>query len=481
MHDDRGRVAGGGWSLPGAGHGPLLLLLLLLLLVTLSVGCRMMRTAADVPGQTVRAVSPGKKDKDGVDPVELQQTLMRFTGEFSSQMIAGIDRRRRGTNEIDPAEALKWKIVMVSESCSIISEPNAVANLLDMTAFVTAARLAVENYWQPHLCGASAQPMLEACRSIETNIWALAGTVLTAAQLEELRQAIAAWQQLHPVPEKVMGARAVGFAKEVARAKKADTTAPGSVFGLLGLDPLSSLDPAAREIALTRMFAERALFVTQWMPSLLRWQIELLSLNAVAMPEVQQLITNSTRLAASVDRFAFVAEQLPKEIRTEREEILKAIDAQEKQLMPLVSEVRQTLVAGSQMSTSLNTTLTTFDALMKRFGVGEPGDAGPPKTNAEPFRIQDYGQTAMRLEGMARQLTELLQTLDRTLDSTNLSQLAAQVGPAVQQAQTGGKEVVDYAFWRGLLLISIVLAAALVYRFLVSRLTTTDRFKTNPP
>jgi len=40
---------------------------------------------------------------------------------------------------------------------------------------------------------------------------------------------------------------------------------------------------------------------------------------------------------------------------------------------------------------------------MKRFGVGETNNAGPPKTNAEPFRIQDYGQTAVQLEAAARQ------------------------------------------------------------------------------
>ena len=37
----------------------------------------------------------------------------------------------------------------------------------------------------------------------------------------------------------------------------------------------------------------------------------------------------------------------------------------------------------------------------------------------------------------------------------------------VQQAQTSGKEIVDYAFWKGILLVVIVLVAALIYRFLV--------------
>jgi type VI protein secretion system component VasF len=150
-----------------------------------------------------------------------------------------------------------------------------------------------------------------------------------------------------------------------------------------------------------------------------------------------------------------------------------------------VNEVRQTLVAGSQMSTSLNTTLTTFDVLMKRFGVGETNQAGPPDTNSAPFRIQDYGQTAVQLEGAARQLTELLDTLDRTIGSTNLLQLSAQVAPAVQQAQTGGKEIVDYAFWKGILLLAIacgaVLVTVLLYRFLGARLTPATSSKSASP
>jgi hypothetical protein len=451
--------------------------LLTLLLLTLGAGCRIVRTAVDVPGQTVRAVTPGKKDKGALDPVEVQQKLLRFADEFSAQMIVGIDSLRRGTNAIEPAEALKWKILIVTESCSIASGPNAFANLLDMTVFVTVSRIVLEDHWQPKVYGASAQPMLDMCRSLETNIWGLAGTLLKSGQQEELRQAIGAWRQQHPVPEKVMGARALGFATEVARAKKADPAAPGSVFGLLGLDPLSGLDPATREIALTRMFAERALFVTQWMPNLLRWQIELMSLNAVAMPEVQQWVTNSTQIAASVDRFARVAEQLPKQIRTEREEILKTIESQEKTLTPLVNEVRQSLVAASQMSTSLNITITTFDGLMKRFGVGETNSAGPPRTNSAPFRIQDYGQTAVQLEGMARQLTELLQTLDRTVGSSNVTQLSTQAGPVIASAQSAGKKVVDYAFWKGILIVGIALAAALLYRFLATRMTPAARDK----
>jgi hypothetical protein len=59
------------------------------------------------------------------------------------------------------------------------------------------------------------------------------------------------------------------------------------------------------------------------------------------------------------------------ELRAAIEAIVKDLQSQEKQLTPLVDQVRQTLSAGTQMSTSLNTTIATFDGLMKRFGVGE--------------------------------------------------------------------------------------------------------------
>ena len=199
------------------------------------------------------------------------------------------------------------------------------------------------------------------------------------------------------------------------------------------------------------------------MPTLLRWQTELLSVNAVEMPAVQQVISNSTQLSGSVERFAYVAEQLPEQLSTEREEIVKALQTQEKDIASLMGQ-------GTQFSASLNTTFATFDTLIKRFGVGEPKSGEPPPVNAVPFRIQDYTQSAAQIEATAGRLTEFLGMLDRTMSSPNLAQFSAQVGPVVQQAQVGAKEVVDYAFWKSILLVVIVLVAALIYRFLVTLL-----------
>jgi hypothetical protein len=459
-------------------HWPLatchLLLCLVFLLLSAGTGCRLVQGVAEAPGQAVRAVTPGQKGKQAPDPVEVQQTLLRFADEYSTRMVIGVDKLRRGTNAPDPAEILKWKIAINTETVSIAAGQNAVANLLDMTVFVTMMRTALEERWQPEVFGETARPMLESARNGETEIWRLVGTILTSEQQAELRRSIDLWHSQNPLPESVLAVSSLGIASQLAEATKDNAAKPGSVFSLLQVDPLSGLDPAVREIAQTRMFAERALFVTQKMPMLLRWQTELLTINATEVPAVQQLVSNSTQIADSVDRFARVAEQLPGQVSTEREEILKALQAQEKDVSSLMS-------SGTQMSDSLNTTLTTFDSLMKRFGVGETNNAAPPATNSPPFKIQDYTATAAQLAVPAQQLTQLLLTLDQTLGSTNLAKLSAQFGPVVQQAQTGGKEIVDYAFWKGILLVAIGLAAALIYRFLGARLTPATRSKINSP
>jgi hypothetical protein len=453
----------------------LLLCLLIALLSALGTGCRVVQSAANVPGEAVQAVTPGgKPKKPPPDPVEVQQRLMRFSDEYLTSMVYGMDRLRRGTNAPDPVELLKWKILLGTETCSIASGQNAVANLLDMTIFITVTRRGLEEYWQPKVFGESALPMLDSCRDAETNIWQFTGQVLTPQQLTELQNGIDVWFRKNPLPDNVLAARAMGFTSEVGKASPTEGSKPGSVFGLLMLDPFAGMDPAVREIAQTRLLAERALFVSQKMPTILRWQTELLTLNAVQLPAVQQIVTNSTQIADSVARFATVAEKLPDQVSTERTEILKALQSQEK-------DVASLMASGTEMSDSLNTTLTTFDALMKRFGVGETNSAGPSPTNAEPFRIRDYGQTAAQLESAAQRLTELLITLDQTLGSTNLAKLTAQVGPVVQQAQTSGKEIVDYAFWKGVLFVGIIFLTALIYRLLAIRLTTKNRSNSNSP
>ena len=324
----------------------------------------------------------------------------------------------------------------------------------------------------PKVFGGSARPLLEACDNYEKEIWRIADTVLSKEQKEELRQAIATWQKNNQLPESVLAARALGLTAEVAKSKSANPSQSGSVFDLLRIDPLAGLDPATREIAETRLFAERALFIAQHMPTVIRWQAELLSINAMDQPNLNQLVTNTTQVAEAVNRLVDLTQRFPDQVSQERKAIVKALESQEAGLTGLATEVHQTVTAGTEMSTSLNTTLITFKSLMQLFGVGDtnqptPNPNAPP---SQPFRILDYAQTATQLEAAAKQMTVLVNKLNETLASTNMAKLSAQVSPVVQEAEVSSRQVVDYAFWKGILLVAIALAAALLYRFVATRL-----------
>lgn len=440
------------------------------LALTLALGgCKVMQTAVNAPGEAVRAITPGQKGKPTANPVEGQQALLRFADEYAMRMVSGVDGLRRGSNALARAETLQTKIALASETFFIASGPNALANLLDMTIFVTGTRMALEDHFLPTVFGESARPMLEFSRNAEPQIWRLAESVLTPEQTAELRQTIETWHRQNPLRDSVVAKRVFGFAAQVAGASQANAPRPGSVFSLLNVDPLADMEPAVRELAQTRLFAERALFVSQKLPLLLRWQTELLTVNAVELPAVAQLVTNSTQIAAAVERFATVAEKLPGQIKVEREETLKALEAQESKLTPLVNEVRQSLAAGSQMSTSLNTTITTFDALMKRFGVGEPSTNAPSDTNSPPFNILDYARTAEQLTVLAAQLDALIKDAGSTLDSPALDKRLRDLNAVSERARADAKSVLNHAFLLGAGLILLSFACALTYRRIVSR------------
>jgi hypothetical protein len=121
-------------------HLPSVSLLLCLGLVVCSSGCRVFNSAAKVPGEVVRAETPGNKDDQKFDPIEGQPRLLRFSDQFLARMAVGVDKLRRGTNAVTPTEALHWKIAIGTKTCAIASGPNGVAVRFDMTVYVSAVR-----------------------------------------------------------------------------------------------------------------------------------------------------------------------------------------------------------------------------------------------------------------------------------------------------------------------------------------------------
>jgi hypothetical protein len=442
---------------------------LIFLLTGLGTGCSLLKWNAELPSRTFKTVIAGMDSRPSVDPVDVQEELMRTADIFLVGMTPAVEKLRRDRAPLSQVDLQTLRISYTTTILALATGPNAMTNLLDMIVLITRSRMMVEAYWLPEVYGEAARPFLDTCREAETQLWQIATPLLTAAQQEELRQTIETLHQQDKSSPTLLPAQALNFVSGVAKVSQKKRSEPSSVFSLLMLDPLSGLDPATRELAETRLFAERALFLAHWMPNLLRWEMELFTVKMADLPQLQQLLTNSTQLAAAADRFSQVAAQLPTLLSTERERLLGALKEQETGLSALAREVQQTLATGGQMADSTNTTLKTFQEVMARF------NSGPQDSNTEPFRIREYTDAAAQIHTTATELVVLLQALDGLAGSPHLAQVSSQFSVLTQHAETSGREVIDYAFQRALLLVMLgcvaILATALVYRVLNARLS----------
>ena len=444
------------------------ILAFLVLFGLFATGCRVVQSTAALPSKAVTAVKqPGKAE---VDTVQLQQQLLRFHDDFGGRMVAAADQLRRGTNQLNPTELQEWKLAYAGNSMAIASGPNAYITLLDSIVFVTLTRKTIEDYWKPKVFGESANETLKICAEAEQRIWLLAAPILKEKEQAELRAAIQSWYEKNPDPNLVLHTRAIGFAAQIeaSNANPGGPKEPTTVFNLLRLDPLSGLDPATRELAQTRLFAERALFVAQRMPVLLRWQLEVLTANTAALPEIQTLVTNSTQLANSAERFGHLADQFPSLVNAQREATIKQIfdslarertnliatlDARQEKLQGTLHELRQTMEAGDGMAKSVDAAVKSLDTFVGRFD--QPGPRQPADTNARPFDVLDYAKAASEVATAAKELNATVAAMDQTL-------------PRVNQVTDSA---INKLFVRGFILIVVLLIGSLVTVLVHRRLT----------
>jgi hypothetical protein len=436
--------------------------LVLATVAAFSPGCSVLQA----PQKVVNAVVPVVDRSNQPDPAELQTQIQRFSDDFFSRTTQSLDNyaAKVGTEQ-GRVVSLQLKLASLASMLSIASGPNPNVNLLDQVSAATLTRMMIEDYWLKTPNGPAFASWYENSRRLETNAWELAASVLKPAQVNELREGIAHWYKQNPELQMGFLARPQEFASMV-RTDTQKQRGVESVFNLVNLDPTAGLDPAVREVTRSRLFAERAMFTVQRMPFLMRWQMELLGYELTSLPEVRQVVTNTTRLSESTERISQVAAELPDHITTERKAILAALELQEGKLRELAAEVNRTLASGAKMSDSLNTTITTFDGLMKRFGVGEPDTNSVPDTNSPPFNILDYGKVAGQIGGMSRDLNTLL---------TSANQSVTQLTKLSDEATARADRLVDRAFHRGIALIVIFLVGAvlagLTYRKFAKRVT----------
>lgn len=422
-------------------------------------GCSLIETTVDLPVRAVKAVLPGGVETEPVDPVDLQEDMLRFADNFVTSTSGAIERLQRDGKPIPREESLSIKITLATDVYGLASGSNALANLVSLTVLASGARWRVQDYWLPKVYGLSAEHMLKTLETRESEIWAIAQRVLSPSMQTELRQSINEWHKTSGSPEGELEAFAsTRLVSDVTQhsEKQKNSLMPSSVFALLDIDPLSGLDPATRELTETRLFAERALFMGQRMPIVMQWQMELLSLRAMAAPEVKEMITGTSQIGSAADRLSLTMEKLPSQISTEREKVLLALKTEKEGLTDLSRSFTQTLSEGGKMATSTQQALGTFDGVLTHI------EKWPSDPNSPPFDIKDYATTALEINRMSQRLTETLKMLQTTLNPALTDPLAKQVAGLSRETQTRGEALINFAFQKILMLVGLI---ALIFLF----------------
>jgi hypothetical protein len=334
-----------------------------------------------------------------------------------------------------------------------------------MVMLASASRMVVEDYWVGIAHGEAARSLLEVYRVLETQSWDLVEGWVTEAQKADLRGLIVAWRNENPLQRQVAGSRIQEFAESLGRRSKLklDKTHT-SLFGLVGLDPLASLDPARQEIEKTRQMAERVLYYGQHFPTLINWQAELLTYQLACQPESRQVLSNVGQIAESAERFCKVAEQLPMVIDQQREaaiqQVFDHLKADEKQARELLAELRATLVEGTVAATNITILVQAIDTLLAP-RMPATNDVHVSATEkGRPFDIRDWRDMLVEAAGAAGACNQLMGSVTSAV-------------PALRgTAADAGTQLLDHVLRVGLMLIAALLAAALIVILAIRKIRT---------
>jgi hypothetical protein len=330
---------------------------------------------------------------------------------------------------------------------------NDFGGMLDMMVLSTLKRRALEEHWIPTLLHEEGLPLLAAARRGERDVWDAGAKVLTEAQLAELRATIDEWVRANPQQYYVSHIRFTDFASAMkVSANTPRARSPGSVFGLLYLDPLAGLDPVAREMQQYRALSERVLYLANRLPVVLAWRLELAVYRTANGPQVVKFVDNTSKFAdatssfaGATTRFTDAVVRFPQDLTAERTAAIRQLDA---------ATARQVESAVKQLDAA--TARQVKSALDQAF-------AGV--TGQREAIVRDLDAQASRAQAVVGDVRRVVERADEAGRSVN-----AATGQTIGAAEQSARRTLRYAFALAVALVLVTLLSLLCYRFAAGRL-----------
>jgi len=417
--------------------------LILLLLCCLAI------VLTDTAGYGAKERNKTQASEYRTTQIELQSELMSFSDRFGAILgQAVINVEAQSPNPEIRLLALRDYIGSVSAVVTIAAGPNPEVGLLDMMVLTTLGRMIHEEHWYPKF-GAPIKPMLTAFNLLDKDIWSISAKVLTPEEREELRTLIRSRRRQYPKQLIFSYIRFRDFAAKRHGPGVKQTGKPGGLF--------KSVKEATQKADEIRMLSERGLYLSARMPILVNGIAQLWLMQVLLRPEVKQIMADTNKMSEAMNRLANVTEKLPADL-------LQDLLLEEKGLRGLLADVQKTLMAGNELMASTNSALRTTSDLVVRLGIDQSA------TNGRPIDM-------VALTGAVEQLNTLVASLGQILESPSWEQRLPQLLQVLDQTELKGKDFVDHAFIRAMMLILVFLIGSfltgLLYQYVARRVFST--------
>lgn len=319
--------------------------ILAMLLMGFVSGCSLFGTRPAATQPTTAPALARSESLQQMDPVRIQADTMGFADRFVTSMAGVCDEMERASTTPaarDAAHQLKTDIALGAISNAV--NPRPVAGLMDMVVLVTLLREIAGEPWAAQTYGEQSSLLLTSLKQKEADVQGMAKQYLTDAQLAELTALAKRWHREH-LDERSVSHVHLANLPEANRTPEQHGKGPSSLFALLFLDPTPDLDPAVREIEMSRATSERMFFYLQRLPLLLQLQGEGFYRQMLEAPQFKRAMADTTAVASATTRFAETGSQFTDIIGRFPQQLTEQRDAAIHQLAQAVATEREAAIA----------------------------------------------------------------------------------------------------------------------------------------
>ena len=402
-----------------------------------------------------------------VDVVGLRTALVLLADQTGAQIAGTTSEIARRTADLRVREqTILFKLRAIPVMYSLANLPDARAAYLYSWIFATRLREYLTEGEGRALFGALQPLIVETADGLERTIVNLGYQYFPKAVIDKVRDDIQEIAAVNPVGA-IIGTQIVTLPE--------DTTAQqrGAIDSILGA-PIRSLEGVGSTpeaiIAMTQTI-ENLLYLVKQMPQFIRWQTELLLLQAESQPAVVELREDVTRISRSVESVAQTVATLPADVRTELDAVLAearetiaALDSALTKAQTITADVNEATANIKATTDMVNTIVAAV--------VPPPSErSAPAETDpGEPFDMKDVVKTTEQLHAMTVELRAIVENLESGAAQDLLAYVDTASRATIDHAVAQTNTIVDRLTVRVFYLIGALLVVLVTYRFIAVRL-----------